>query len=65
MTWRHPRDSHYRPLQRDILCGQDAAVLFQASYEGSVSTDPEEPNAAIVAGLLDAGLLVLQPVVSR
>ncbi|MFJ3713320.1 MULTISPECIES: hypothetical protein [unclassified Streptomyces] len=33
-------------------------MLFQASYEGSVSTDPEEPTAAIVAGLLDAGLLV-------
>ncbi|WP_331735797.1 hypothetical protein [Streptomyces sp. NBC_00057] len=33
-------------------------MLFQASYEGSVSTDPEEPTAATVAGLLDAGLLV-------
>jgi hypothetical protein len=31
---------------------QDAAVLFQASYEGSVSTDPEEPTAPTVAGLL-------------
>ncbi|MEV4341396.1 hypothetical protein [Streptomyces sp. NPDC049590] len=32
-------------------------MLFQASYEGSVPTDPEEPTAATVAGLLDAGLL--------
>lgn len=56
--WRHPRDSHYQPLQRDVLSSQDAAVLFQASYEGSVPTDPEEPTAVTVAGLLDAGLLV-------
>ncbi|MFE7758500.1 hypothetical protein [Streptomyces sp. NPDC057429] len=33
-------------------------MRFQASYEGSVSTDPEEPTAATVAGLLAAGLLV-------
>ncbi|MES9512144.1 hypothetical protein ABWJ92_38205 [Streptomyces sp. NPDC000609] len=57
-SWRQPGDSHYRPLQRDVLSSQDAAVLFQASFEGSVSTDPEEPAAATVAGLLDAGLLV-------
>ncbi|MFF3092832.1 hypothetical protein [Streptomyces cyaneofuscatus] len=56
--WRHPSDAHYRPLQRDVLSTEDAAVLFQASYEGFVSTDPEEPTAATVAGLLDAGLLV-------
>ncbi|MER6604186.1 hypothetical protein ACWDBC_35190 [Streptomyces parvus] len=56
--WRHPRDPYHRPLQRDVLIEQDAAVLFQASYEGSVSTDTEEPTAATVAGLLDAGLLV-------
>ncbi|MCT2546888.1 hypothetical protein [Streptomyces atratus] len=55
--WRHPRDSYYRPLQRDALSSRDAAVPFQASYEGSVSTDPEEPTAATVAGLLNAGLL--------
>ncbi|MFB8038014.1 hypothetical protein ACFC5Z_34850 [Streptomyces sp. NPDC056004] len=56
--WRHPSDAHYRPLQRAVLSNQDAAVLFQASYEGSVSTDSEEPIAATVAGLIDAGLLV-------
>ncbi|MFF8696712.1 hypothetical protein ACF08W_31305 [Streptomyces sp. NPDC015144] len=56
--WRHPTDPHHRPLHRDVLSNQDAAVLFQASYEGSVSTDPEEPTAATVAGLIDAGLLV-------
>ncbi|MGW7251637.1 hypothetical protein [Streptomyces decoyicus] len=46
--WRHPQDAHYRPLQRDVLSSQDAAVLFQASYDGTVSTDPEEPTAATV-----------------
>ncbi|MET9924802.1 MULTISPECIES: hypothetical protein [unclassified Streptomyces] len=56
--WRDPRDPYHRPLQRDVLSDQDAAVLFQASYEGSVSTDSEEPTAATVAGLLDTGLLV-------
>ncbi|MEU1127049.1 hypothetical protein ABZ371_26555 [Streptomyces sp. NPDC005899] len=54
--WRKPRDAHYPPLQRDVLSDQDAAVLFQAFY-GAVSTDPEEPTSATVAGLLDAGLL--------
>jgi hypothetical protein len=57
-AWRNPRDAHYRPLQRDVLSDEDAAVLFEASYDGSVSTDPEEPTAATIAGLLDAGLLV-------
>ncbi|MFJ4741109.1 hypothetical protein [Streptomyces sp. NPDC088775] len=59
--WRHPSDQHHRPFQRDVLSSQDAAVLFQASYEGSVSTDPEEPTAATVAGLIGAGLLVRAP----
>ncbi|MFF3127874.1 hypothetical protein ACFVRD_37545 [Streptomyces sp. NPDC057908] len=51
MTWISPWKPFY-------LSNQDAAVLFQASYEGSVSTDSEEPIAATVAGLIDAGLLV-------
>ncbi|KOG61734.1 hypothetical protein ADK76_13610 [Streptomyces griseoflavus] len=55
--WRDPRDPYHRPLQRDALSKQDAAVLFQASYEGGVSTDTQEPTAATVTGLLDAGLL--------
>ncbi|MFI6731269.1 hypothetical protein NRF20_00480 [Streptomyces sp. R-74717] len=33
-------------------------MLFQTSYESSVSTDPEEPIATTVAGLLEAGLMV-------
>lgn len=33
-------------------------MLFEASYEGSVSADPEEPTAGTVAGLLGVGLLV-------
>ncbi|MFJ4843296.1 hypothetical protein [Streptomyces sp. NPDC088746] len=48
---------HHRPLQSDAIGSQDAAVLFEACYEGFVSTDPEEPTAPTVAGLLDAGLL--------
>lgn len=57
-AWRNPRDAHYRPLQRDVLSDEDAAVLFEASYSGLVSPNPEEPTAATVAGLLDAALLV-------
>lgn len=56
--WRNPGTRTTAPLQRDVLSDQDTATLFQASYEGAVSTDPEKPTAATVAGLLDAGLLV-------
>lgn len=56
--WRQPGDSHSRPLQRDVPSSQHAAMLFQSFYEGSISTDPEEPTAATVAGLLDADLLI-------
>ncbi|WP_326770694.1 hypothetical protein OG978_44050 (plasmid) [Streptomyces sp. NBC_01591] len=47
--------------ERDVLTDMDATVLFQAFYAGSVSPHDRVPPewAAALAGLTEAGLLVL------
>jgi hypothetical protein len=67
MNWLHPakHDDRFRgphrPLERDVLSDLDATVLFRAHFDGCVSPeDRESPEwTAAIAGLIDAGLLVL------
>jgi hypothetical protein len=58
LAWRNPR----RPLERDVLTDLDAAVLFRAQHDGSVSPDDQDSPewAAAITGLLDSGPLVAE-----
>ncbi|MFC5724126.1 hypothetical protein ACFP1Z_28555 [Streptomyces gamaensis] len=57
-TWRNPDGTHRRPLQRDVLSDIDAAVLYQAWHDGSVTFGEDAAWAHAVAGLVDAGYLI-------
>ncbi|GHH28308.1 hypothetical protein [Streptomyces rubradiris] len=42
--WRHPTDQHHRPLQRNVLSSQDAAVLFRPTRAPSPPTPRSRPR---------------------
>ncbi|MFJ4707654.1 hypothetical protein ACIP6I_22770 [Streptomyces anulatus] len=65
MDWLHPARHNrswrtpHQPPERDVLTDLDAAVLFHAHHDGSVSPyDRDSPKwATAIAGSIDSGLL--------